>query len=72
MTTYEEIADELTRRIFNLAHEHPEVRTMQSAWDLFRVPGFNCDDLAPSLHQAQWALARARAQLLALDPEAPQ
>lgn len=53
-------ADELCNRIHALIPEHPEILTIDSAWDLFRVPGFNCDDLQPSWAQASWALGKAR------------
>jgi len=29
-------------------------------WGLFKVEGFNCEDLGATLFQAQWALAKAK------------
>jgi hypothetical protein len=57
---YEATANELCRRIAALIPEHPEILTLESAWDLFKVPGFKCDDLQPSLAQASAALAFAQ------------
>ena len=58
--TYVATADELVARILALMPAHPEIMGMDSAWDLFKVPGFKCDDIAPSLAQASWALAAAK------------
>ena len=57
---YSEAADELTRRILALIPDHPEILTINEAWDLFKVPGFRCDDIGPSYMQAACALAQAR------------
>ena len=57
---YAETADELARRILTLIPDHPEILTINEAWDLFKVPGFRCDDLGPSYMQAVSALAKAR------------
>jgi hypothetical protein len=35
---------------------------MDNAFDLFKVKGFNCDDLQPSLTQAGIALRKAQEQ----------
>lgn len=59
---YENVANELVNRILVLIPEHPEIMTIESPWDLFKVPGFKCDDLQPTLFQAGWALGRARQQ----------
>jgi hypothetical protein len=56
---YEGIANELVKRITALIPEHPEILKLNDPWKLFKVPGFNCKDLGPSLFQAGWALARA-------------
>ncbi len=60
MTAYESTADELVNRIRSLIPTNPEILSMESPFDMFKVPGFKCDDLAPSFSQACWALARAR------------
>jgi len=57
---YADTADELTKRILALIPEHPEILTIDGPFALFKVPGFKCDDLQPSLFQAGWALAKAR------------
>jgi hypothetical protein len=66
---YANTANELSRRILVLIRDHPEIMTLESAWDLFNVPGFRCDDLSPSFAQASWALTAAR--LRYLDGERP-
>ncbi len=58
-TEYEETANELTRRILALIPENPEIMTIDSPFDLFRM-GLKCDDLGPSLAQASVALGAAR------------
>ena len=58
---YGGIANALRDRIAALIPEHPEIMEMDSPWDLFDIEGFDCKDLAPSLYQAAWALANARA-----------
>lgn len=58
--TYTETVELLAARITALIPEHPEILEMESAWDLFKVLGFVCDDLGPSLFQAQYALAKAK------------
>ncbi len=65
METYSATADELTNRILALIPSHPEIMEMESAWDLFKVEGFDCKDLGPSMYQAMWALRQA--QLVALE-----
>ena len=57
---YRRTAEELGERILALIPDHPEILTLGSHWDLFKVPGFRCDDLGPSLAQASAALAWAR------------
>ena len=61
MSQYEGTANELVNRIAALIPEHPEIMGMDSAWDLFKVDGFKCDDLMPSMFQASWALEQAKA-----------
>ena len=60
MNSYETTADELIERIRKLIPANPHILEMQDAFDLFQVPGFDCDDLGPSLFQASWALSRAK------------
>ena len=54
---YEQTADELTQRIVALG---PQILDVDDAWKLFKVPGFKCDDIGPSLAQADWALSAAK------------
>lgn len=61
-TEYTSIADVLVERISALIPDHPEILTLEDAWGLFKVPGFKCDDLAPSLFQATRALSKAKAE----------
>jgi hypothetical protein len=56
---YEWTANELVKRITALIPKHPEILKLENAWGLFKVEGFKCDDLGPSLGQAQFALAKA-------------
>lgn len=58
--SYEKTADELTNRIFALIPDHPEILDIDSPWALFKVPGFDCKDLEPTLFQAGWALSAAK------------
>lgn len=57
---YETTADELTKRILKLIPGNLKILDMDNAWDLFRVDGFKCDDIAPSLGQAMWSLEKAK------------
>lgn len=57
---YSKTADELVARITALIPDHPEIMDMESAWDLFDVDGFKCDDLQPSMFQAGWALQKSK------------
>jgi len=57
---YTATADELTKRILALIPAHPEIMTLESPFDLFKIDGFKCDDLGPSLAQAGWSLSKAR------------
>lgn len=54
-------ARELTNRILDLIPAHPEILNIDDAWGLFKVPGFRCDDLGPSLSEADAALSQAKA-----------
>jgi hypothetical protein len=62
MGPHEATARELERRILALIPDHPEILDMADSWDLFKVPGFKCSDLRPSLAQAAMALASAKNQ----------
>ncbi len=57
--SYESTADELSIRILKLIPNNQNILTMESAWDLFSVPGFQCKDIGPSAFQAGWALRDA-------------
>lgn len=60
MEEYSGIANKLKDRILELIPERPEILELEDAWGLFKVDGFKCDDLGPSLFQASWALQRAK------------
>lgn len=60
MNWYEQTALELKERIERLIPEHPEILAIDNSWELFKVPGFRCEDLQPSLFQASWALGAAK------------
>lgn len=57
---YASVADQLVERIKALIPDHPEIMDMTSPWDLFKVDGFDCNDLSPSMFQAGWALNKAQ------------
>jgi len=57
---YETTANTLKDRISALIPRHPEILELKDACSLLRIDGFNCDDLAPSSSQANWALGRAQ------------
>ena len=59
-TDYVSIADELAKRIAALIPAHPEILYMDDPLDLFKIEGFDCSDLEPSIPQAQWALSKAK------------
>jgi hypothetical protein len=61
MNPYEATADALVARILATFEAHPEAAELSSAWDLFKVPGFECGDIGPSAAQASWALGCAKA-----------
>ena len=60
-TAYEQTATELCRRILALIPDNPSILDITAPFDLFKVPGFVCDDLQPSLAQARAALSSAKA-----------
>ncbi len=57
---YATTAELLTDRIAALG---PVILTIDSPWALFKIDGFNCKDLEPTLYQASFALAKAKARL---------
>lgn len=58
---YDSTGHALRDRILALIPQHPEIMTCDDPGALFKIaPEFKCDDLQPSLFQAQWALAAAR------------
>lgn len=59
--TYEATANELRDRIQKLIPDHPEILDMTDPWELFKIEGFNCNDLQPSFAQASQALSVAKA-----------
>jgi len=59
-TGYSSTADSFVTRILALIPEHPYILEMDSPWALFKVPGFDCADLQPTMYQAEWALAKAQ------------
>lgn len=73
MLDYSSTAEALAARIFALIPAQPQIMDMDSPWDLFKVPGFRCDDLGPSMAQAQHALRHAQAtySLALAAPEGP-
>lgn len=57
---YEKTADKLTARIVALIPDNPQIMDMDSCWDLFKIESFKCNDLEPSIFQANWALRKAQ------------
>lgn len=57
---YENDANRLVQRIREVAATQPQILELTDPWDMFKVPGFKCDDIGPSLFQAGWALRRAK------------
>jgi len=60
LNEYVEVADTLTDRILKLIPDNPSILDMDDAWGLFKVEGFESNDLQPSLYQASFALAKAK------------
>ena len=56
---YSDTANQLVERIKELFKVEPEAKNIKGVFDLFKYPQFKCDDLAPSLYQAQWAFKKA-------------
>ena len=57
---YEQSTQELKRRILVLIPTNPHIMEMADPFQLFRIPGFNCDDLSPSLAMSSMALSLAK------------
>jgi len=57
---YKTTVNELSDRIFKLIPNNLHILKMESAWDLFDVDGFKCDDISPSFFQATCALSIAK------------
>lgn len=58
---YNNTGNALRDRILALIPTHPEIMTCDGPGAIFKIaPEFKCDDLQPSMFQAQWALAAAR------------
>lgn len=57
---YEASADKLVKRIMACIPGHPEILDFDNPFQLFKVDGFKCDDIGPSLFQAQWSLSKAK------------
>jgi hypothetical protein len=58
--SYQRTIDALIERIQALG---PVILPLTDAWQLFQVPGFRCDDLQPSMAQADTALGAAKNRL---------
>ena len=59
-SAYEATAQALVKRITDCIPANPKILTMKDPFKLFKVPGFKCDDLEPSLAQAMAALMIAQ------------
>ena len=57
---YSDTANTLAQRILALIPAHPKIMDMIEPFDLYKVEGFDCSDLEPTLFQASWALSRAK------------
>lgn len=60
---YAGVGEELKRRIVALIPDHPEIMEFDDPWPLFKVDGFKCDDLGPTLAQAAVALRHAQREM---------
>lgn len=49
----------LSERILALIPENLQIMDFTDPHQLFKVKGFNCDDIGPSYFMASWALSRA-------------
>ncbi|MCK4500558.1 hypothetical protein KAU11_08670 [Candidatus Babeliales bacterium] len=57
MLPYHTTINELVARIEFLVPNNPQILKLESVFGLFKIDGFKCDDLNPSLAQAQGALS---------------
>ncbi len=58
---YAETARRMLARILESFRAHPvEAASITSPWQLYQLPGFKCDDIRPTLVQAEAALLEAR------------
>ncbi len=57
---YEAAADKLVQRMLQTFEAHPDAAQLDDVWKMLKVPGFNCDDIGPSLFQAGWAFSMAK------------
>jgi hypothetical protein len=60
--SYESTGQELVKRIKALIPNNTHILTMTECWDLFKVPGFKCDDLDVTMAMADAALSIAKRQ----------
>jgi len=60
LCSYENTANLLVNRIEKLIPKYPEILEIKDVFDLFNISDFECNDLAPSLAQASWALSKAK------------
>lgn len=58
--TYVEIGGTLVERIVALIPDNPQIMYMSNPFDLLDIKGFEHSDLAPSVFQVNWALAKAK------------
>lgn len=56
LNRYDGVVGALADQIRALVPVQPQILQLEDPWGLFRVPGFNCEELNPSLEQATWAL----------------
>jgi len=57
---YEKCGQSLKSRILALIPKHKQILQITDPFELFRIPGFKCDDLEPTLAMADAALAQAK------------
>ena len=67
-TGYSATVNAVAARIEALIPDNPHIMGMTSAWDLFKVPGFDVSDLNPSLMQAEYGLALAKQNIRKKEP----
>jgi hypothetical protein len=71
LSRYDGVVGTLADQIRALVPVRPEILQLEDPWGLFRVPGFDCGALNPSLEQATWALRIVQhEQALAASPPA--